>query len=86
LTPCLAGSLARHSVQPRIGIALHIDGLLERLEAAEFAPGSAPPAAELAASAERVLRAILTAKPRLAVAATATTDELTREREAAVAG
>ena len=38
LTPCLAGSLARHSVQPRIGIALHIDGLLERLEAAEFAP------------------------------------------------
>jgi hypothetical protein len=60
--------------------------VMTRCEAAEFAPGSAPPAAELAASAERVLRAILTAKPRLAVAATATTDELTREREAAVAG
>ena len=41
LTPCIAGSLARRSVEPRIGIALDTDGLLDRLEAVEFAPDRA---------------------------------------------
>src|SRR5262249_15374132 len=44
LTPCIAGSLARRSVEPRIGIALDNDGLLESrsgLPPADFAPGAA---------------------------------------------
>ena len=41
MAPCIAGSLARRSVEPRIGIALDTDGLLDRLEAAEFAPDRA---------------------------------------------
>jgi hypothetical protein len=60
--------------------------VLRDCEAAAFAPGvPRPAAADLAAAAERVVRAVLAARPAAAAPA-AVADEVTRERAAAVAG
>jgi hypothetical protein len=60
--------------------------VLSGCDAAEYAPGLARPAAELAALADGVIRSILETTPAPIVATVATVDELTRERAAAVAG
>jgi hypothetical protein len=60
--------------------------VLSGCDAAEFAPGLARPAAELAAKADEVVRSILETTPAPLVATEVMADELTRERQAAVAG
>lgn len=60
--------------------------VLTGCDAAEYAPGLARPAAELATQADRVIRSILETTPAPVVATVVTVDELTRERAAAVAG
>jgi hypothetical protein len=60
--------------------------VLSGCDAAEFAPGLARPAAELAAKAEEVVRSILETTPAPLVATEVGIDKLTRERQAAVAG
>ncbi len=59
--------------------------VLSGCDAAEFAPGLARPAAELAAKAEEVIHSILETTPAPLVATEVMADELTRERQAAVA-
>jgi hypothetical protein len=61
-------------------------GVLSGCDAAEFAPGLARPAMELAGKADEVLRSILETTPAPLVATEVMADELTRERQAAVTG
>jgi hypothetical protein len=60
--------------------------VLSGCDAAEFAPGLARPATELAARADEVIRAILERTPAPLMATEVMADELTRERQAAVGG
>jgi hypothetical protein len=87
------GEITPHDAQERIEreglgseLAAAVAEVMRGCETAEFAPGLArPAAADLAAAADRVIRALLVAKLGRKQKEADPADELTREREAALA-